>query len=196
MTYDEFYGNEYPRLKETQNILEAMAEKLKNTGNNEEDVQPVIYYCSRIKSPESTTKKLIEHDFPVSPLSAVSNIYDAVGIRIICSFASDVFSIVEALENDDALEIIKKKDYLSHPKPNGYRSIHLRIRLKATGMLAEIQIRTIAMDFWATLEHQLKYKKSIRGETLIKKELKRCADEIASADLSMQTIREIIKEAL
>ena len=195
MTYENFYGSEYSKLKETQNILEAMAEKLKNSGNTEEDVQPVVYYCSRIKSPGSTIKKLIEHGFPVSARSAVSNIYDAVGIRIICSFASDVFSIVEALENDKALEIIKKKDYLSHPKPNGYRSIHLRIRLKETGMLAEIQIRTIAMDFWATLEHQLKYKKSIQGETLIKNELKRCADEIASADLSMQTIREIIKEA-
>ena len=196
MTYEKFYGSEYSKLKETQNILEAMAEKLKNSGNTEEDVQPVVYYCSRIKSPGSTIKKLIEHGFPVSARSAVSNIYDAVGIRIICSFVSDVFSIVEALENDNALEIIKKKDYLSHPKPNGYRSIHLRIRLKETGMLAEIQIRTIAMDFWATLEHQLKYKKSIQGETLIKNELKRCADEIASADLSMQTIREIIKEAL
>ena len=195
MTYEKFYGSEYSKLKETQNILEAMAEKLKNSGNTEEDVQPVVYYCSRIKSPGSTIKKLIEHGFPVSARSAVSNIYDAVGIRIICSFVSDVFSIVEALENDNALEIIKKKDYLSHPKPNGYRSIHLRIRLKETGMLAEIQIRTIAMDFWATLEHQLKYKKNIQGETLIKNELKRCADEIASADLSMQTIREIIKEA-
>ena len=196
MTFEEFYKNEYPRLKETQTILEAMAEKLKNAGNTEEDVQPVVYYCSRIKSPESTINKLIEHGFPVSARSAVSNIYDAVGIRIICSFASDVFSIVEALENDDALEIIKKKDYLSRPKPNGYRSIHLRIRLKATDMLAEIQVRTIAMDFRATLEHQLKYKKNIPGETLIKKELKRCADEIASVDLSMQTIRSLINKAV
>ena len=196
MTYDEFYGSEYSKLKETQIILEAMAEKLKNAGSTEEDVQPVVYYCSRIKSPESTINKLTEHGFPVSARSAVSNIYDAVGIRIICSFASDVFSIVEFLENNAELEVIKKKDYLSRPKPNGYRSIHLRIRLKATGMLAEIQIRTIAMDFWATLEHQLKYKKNISGETLIKKELKRCADEIASVDLSMQTIREIIEESL
>ena len=196
MTFEKFYGNEYQKLKETQNILEAMAEKLKNSGNTEEDVQPVVYYCSRIKSPESAINKLTEHGFPVSARSAVSNIYDAVGIRIICSFASDVFSIVEFLENNAELEVIKKKDYMSRPKPNGYRSIHLRIRLKATGMLAEIQIRTIAMDFWATLEHQLKYKKNISGETLIKKELKRCADEIASVDLSMQTIREIIEESL
>ena len=79
-------------------------------------------------------------------------------------------------------------------KPNGYRSIHLCVRLRELGVLAEIQVRTIAMDFWATLEHQLKYKKSIPCEGLIRSELKRCADEIASADLSMQTIREIIKQ--
>ena len=114
--------------------------------------------------------------------------------RIVCSFAGDVFAIVERLENDPDIEIADKKDYLSYPKPSGYRSVHLCVTLRQTGMHAEIQIRTIAMDFWATLEHQLKYKKSVSNESLIKSELRRCADEIASVDLSMQTIREILKE--
>ncbi len=194
MTYEDFYGNEYKRLKETRSILETMAETIKEQGETDDDVQQVVYYCSRIKKPESMIKKLEEHGLPINAASAVTNIYDAVGIRIICSFASDVYSVVEVLENEAGIEIIEKRDYLSHPKPNGYRSIHLRVRIKGTEMPAEIQIRTIAMDFWATLEHQIKYKKSIPDEKLIKKELKRCADEIASTDLSMQTIREILKE--
>ena len=194
MTYEVFYGNEYKRLKETRSILETIAEKIKTQGETDDDVQQVVYYCSRIKKPESMIKKLEEHGLPINAASAVSDIYDAVGIRIICSFASDVYSVVETLENEAGIEIIEKRDYLSHPKPNGYRSIHLRVRMKGTGMPAEIQIRTIAMDFWATLEHQIKYKKSIPDERLIKMELKRCADEIASTDISMQTIREILKE--
>ena len=139
-------------------------------------------------------RKLHDRGFPQGLEYALGSVYDAVGIRIVCSFASDVFAVMDKLERDPDIEIKEKKDYLSRPKPNGYRSVHLCILLKTTGTLAEIQIRTIAMDFWATLEHQLKYKKNIKGESLIKSELKRCADEIASTDLSMQTIREILKE--
>ena len=194
MTFCEFYGEYYPKLIETQAILEAKAEALKANEGGEEDLQPVVYYCSRIKSPDSMMDKLKRYGLPVTLESALANVYDAVGIRMICSFASDVLATVEKLENDPDIEILEKKDYLSHPKPNGYRSVHLCIRLKKTGALAEIQVRSIAMDFWATLEHQMKYKKSISNDKLIRAELKRCADEIASADLSMQTIREILRE--
>ncbi len=194
MTYEDFYGKEYKKLKESRNVLEMIAEEIKTQGETDEDVQQVVYYCSRIKKPESMIKKLEEHGLPINAVSAVSGVYDAVGIRIICSFASDVYSVVEELEDYPAIEILKKKDYLSHPKPNGYRSIHLIVRIKENEMPAEIQVRTIAMDFWATLEHQIKYKKNVNNDRLIKNELKRCADEIASTDLSMQTIREILKE--
>ncbi len=193
MTYEEFYGMEYVRLKKTQNKLEIIAEGMKSRGYPNGDLQPVVYYCSRIKRPDSMIRKLKERGFPASCESALSNVYDAVGLRIICSFASDVYSIVELIENTPEIIILEKKDYLSFPKPNGYRSIHLCIRLQNTETLAEIQVRTIAIDFWATLEHQMKYKKSISDEALIRKELKRCADEIASVDLSMQTIRDIIR---
>ena len=194
MTYEEYYGKNYEDLKKAQIFLASLAEQYKTGDTSGKDLQPVIYYSSRIKSPESMLRKLEARGFPQTLHSALNNVYDAVGLRIICSFASDVFAIVEKLESEPDIEIIMKKDYLSHPKPNGYRSIHLCIRLKGTGVLAEVQIRTIAMDFWATLEHQLKYKKNIADEALIKSELKRCADEIASVDISMQTIREIIKE--
>ena len=194
MTCEEFYGSDYIKLKNAESVLRAIAERMKSGGDPGEDLQPIVYYCSRIKKPESMMRKLKERGFPQTLDSALTNVYDVVVIRIICSFAGDVFAVVEKLEGEPSIEIIEKKDYLSHPKPNGYRSVHLCVRLKETGVLAEIQIRTIAMDFWATLEHQLKYKKEVRSESLIKSELKRCADEIASVDLSMQTIREIIKE--
>ena len=194
MTFEEFYGKDYDRLLDAKKKLETMVEQIKSDGVTEEDLQPIVYYCSRIKKPDSMLKKLKSRGFSPILESALCSVYDAVGIRIICSFASDVFTIVKRLENEPNIEIIKKKDYLSTPKANGYRSIHLCVRLKDINTLAEIQIRTIAMDFWATLEHQLKYKKNISNEKLIKSELKRCADEIASVDLSMQTIREIIKE--
>jgi len=194
MTYEAYYGNNYSRLVEAQSFLESMAEKMKTEVNPDEDLHPIVYYCSRIKNPDSMKRKLESRGFPVTLESALRSVYDAVGIRIICSFANDVQSIVEELENNPDIEILEKKDYLLHPKPNGYRSIHLCIRLQKMDALAEIQVRTIAMDFWATLEHQLKYKKNIENEGLIRSELKRCADEIASVDLSMQTIKEIIKE--
>ena len=192
MTYEEYYGQEYQRLLGTQTILETMANQMKNSEKSEEDLQPIVYYCSRIKKPDSMIAKLKSRGFNDSLKSALHDVYDAVGLRIICSFESDVHKIVEILEHHKGITVIEKKDYLSFPKPNGYRSVHLCIKVNETDTLAEIQVRSIAMDCWATLEHQLKYKKSIQNEALIKSELKRCADEIASTDLSLQTIREIL----
>ena len=194
MTYPEFYGSEYETLKKTQYALTAKIERMMDPCSSEDDLQPIVYFCSRIKSPESMIDKLQRYALPVTREAALGSIYDAVGIRVICSFTGDVITVVEALENDPDLEVMEKKDYLSNPKPNGYRSVHLCIRLRETAALAEIQVRTIAMDFWATLEHQIKYKKQVSNEALIRSELKRCADEIASVDISMQTIREILKD--
>ena len=123
-------------------------------------------------------------------------VYDAIGIRIVCGFAEDVYQTMNWLKDRPKLCIIRGKDYIVTPKPNGYRSYHLQVRIKdgcGQGMPAEIQVRTIAMDFWATLEHQLKYKKDLTYEKLIPNELKRCADKIAAVDLSMQTIWDIIR---
>ena len=193
MTKEAFYGAEYPRLLKTEAALAAIAEELK-ADDAGDDLQPVVYYCTRIKQPESMARKLRARGLPVTAQAATGSVCDAVGLRIICSFASDVLEIVRRLEADPRIRVTAKKDYLAVPKPNGYRSIHLQIRLRETDLPAEIQVRTIAMDFWATLEHQIKYKKTIADEALIRSELKRCADEIASVDLSMQTIREILRE--
>ena len=193
MTYPDFYGADHELLKQTQSALLMKVERMKNE-SCEEDLQPIVYCTSRIKSPESMLDKLRRCGLPATREAALGCICDAVGVRVICSFTSDVMDITERLCADPDIEIIEKKDYFADPKPNGYRSVHLRVRVRETGYLAEIQIRTIAMDFWATLEHQMKYKKSVAHEGLIRSELKRCADEIASADISMQTIREIIKD--
>ena len=194
MTFEDYYGDDYARLINAENILKQIAEHLCENSGDDKDVTPIVYYCSRIKKPDSMIKKLESRDLPTSKESALTNVYDAVGLRIICAFSDDVKNIISALYLEKPIEVIEQKDYLSHPKPNGYRSFHLCVRVKECGALAEIQVRTIAMDFWATLEHQIKYKQNIPHEKTIRDELKRCADEIASVDLSMQTIREIIKE--
>ena len=194
MTFEDYYGDDYARLINAENILKQIAEHLCENSGDDKDVTPIVYYCSRIKKPDSMIKKLKSRVLPTSKESALTNVYDAVGLRIICAFSDDVKNIISALYLEKQIEVIEQKDYLSHPKPNGYRSFHLCVRVKECGVLAEIQVRTIAMDFWATLEHQIKYKQNIPHEKTIRDELKRCADEIASVDLSMQTIREIIKE--
>ena len=121
-------------------------------------------------------EKLKRKALPETLESALCEVHDAVGVRVICSFADDVFRVEKWLKSQENYELVKEKDYISYPKPNGYRGIHL-----------------IAMDFWASLEHQLKYKKEIGHAAMMSGELKQCADDIASVDLSMQTIRDIIE---
>ena len=130
----------------------------------------------------------------------MTNIYDAAGIRIICTFADDVYDIVEMIKKYDDIEIVKEKDYIKNPKENGYRSYHLVIKvpLNIAGEIhkvyLEIQIRTIAMDFWSSLEHQIKYKKNIQDQKMIVNELKKCAEQIATTDINMMAIRNMINK--
>ena len=194
MTYEEFYGSSYEVMKKAEGQLLELIRQY--PGTEPEDVNSIIYCCSRIKSPESMTEKLEKRQLPVTCEAALHEVYDAVGIRVVCAFAEDVYQVVSWLADGPYIRVIQSKDYIAYPKPNGYRSYHMLIELQEgeeKGYFAEIQVRTIATDFWATLEHQIKYKKSIPNEALIRAELKRCADEIASVDLSMQTIREIIR---
>ena len=119
-------------------------------------------------------------------------------MRIICNYIDDVYKVAEMLKGYKDLKVIREKDYIKNPKPNGYRSYHIIFELSLdlagaiTPVFVEIQIRTIAMDFWSSLEHEMKYKKDIKNPELIAEELKRCADEIATTDLNMQTIRKMI----
>lgn len=195
MTYEEFYGSRYELMKQTEAMLCSLVVQYENTKREKEGIKPIVYYCSRIKEPDSMIKKLKARGFSATPESALSKAYDGVGVRVICAFAEDVYRFVRWLRQQEFFTIIEEKDYCACPKPNGYRSYHVLIEMKDEAAThAEIQVRTIANDFWATLEYQLKYKKSISNEKVIRQELKRCADEIASLDLSMQTIRNIIRE--
>lgn len=198
MTDEEFYGSAFPALKEAEKILLKMVEQYVETAGKSARIKPVETCQSRIKSSQSMIDKLKRLNLEVNMQSALYKVYDAVGIRIICGFIDDVYLVAEWLSRQPEIEIVGKKDYIAYPKPNGYRSLHMRVKLKVgmgTEIFAEIQIRTMAIDFWATLEHELKYKKTIKQEALIRNELKRCADEIAATDLSMQTIRDIMENS-
>ena len=164
--------------------------------NNDRD--PIEYIKSRIKSEDSMKEKLKRKGLEVNLENALTKIHDAAGIRIICTFVDDVYEITKMIKEYDDIEIVKEKDYIKNPKENGYRSYHLVIKvpLKISGdihkVYLEIQIRTIAMDFWSSLEHQMKYKKNIKNQQIIVEELKKCAEQIATTDINMMAIRNMI----
>ena len=165
------------------------------------DRDPIEYIVSRIKTEESMKEKLKRKKLEITLENAMTKVYDAAGMRIICSYIDDVYEVAEMLKKYKDLKVVKEKDYIKSPKPNGYRSYHIvfELSLDLAGeikpIFVEIQIRTIAMDFWSNLEHEMKYKKNIKNQSLIVEELKRCADEIATTDINMQTIRKMIDNA-
>ncbi|MEY8333817.1 response regulator [Lachnospiraceae bacterium 47-T17] len=152
----------------------------------------------RLKSPESIYTKLEKKGFPATVESIQENLTDVAGIRVICSFPDDIYRLAELLIKQDDIILLRKKDYIQTPKVNGYRSLHLILSVpvflpeEKKYMKAEVQFRTIAMDFWASLEHKLKYKKDIGGTGEIELQLKECADSIESLDYRMQEIRDKI----
>lgn len=195
MKPEEYYGNAFFLLKRGETYLKTLIGTYPSD-YAEDELQSILYIKTRIKTPESMIEKLRKRGLAEDGYTALKSTHDAIGIRVICSFVEDVYGIERWLQKKTDIQIIEKKDYIAYPKPNGYRSLHLIIRFAAKdleGITAEIQLRTIAIDFWATLEHQIKYKKSVQHEETIRNELKRCADEIASVDLSMQTIRDILQ---
>lgn len=161
---------------------------------------PIEYSKARVKSAGSMKEKLVRKSLDTTVENALSKVYDAAGIRVICTFVDDVYWVADMLKKQTDIVLVEEKDYIHNPKPNGYRSYHMIVQVplhladEIKRVYCEIQIRTIAMDCWASLEHQLKYKKNISEQQMIVKELKRCADEIASTDLNLQTIRDMIQE--
>jgi len=161
---------------------------------------PIHSIESRIKSPESIVGKLQKKGLELSAKSAQKNLMDIAGIRVVCYYIDDIYAIAELLNMQREYKIVKIKDYIKNPKPSGYRSLHVILMVpvylatQKKEVPVEIQIRTIAMDFWASLEHQLHYKtKSVVSESL-KKELQDCAEIIAETDLRMQDIYDQINE--
>ncbi|MCJ7835939.1 GTP pyrophosphokinase family protein [Cuneatibacter sp. NSJ-177] len=156
---------------------------------------PIEFISSRIKKPVSIVRKMRQRGLPLTFSSLEQNLNDVAGIRVICSFIDDIYAVADMLIRQDDVTLLEKKDYIKSPKENGYRSLHLIVEIPVffsdhkRDMKVEVQIRTIAMDFWASLEHQLKYKKSIEDEEEIIKELRECADTIAATDARMLSIR-------
>ena len=159
---------------------------------------PIEFITSRVKKPLSIVEKLHRYGVPISVESVEKNLNDVAGVRVICSFIDDIYTVADMLLRQDDITLIKKKDYIEHPKDNGYRSLHLIIEIpvffsnQKKNMRVEVQIRTIAMDFWASVDHQLKYKQDIEdveNADELSAELKECADIIAQTDARMQAIK-------
>ena len=194
MNNSSIYGEHYEELETVRKCLVGSIDQIRERLNKENGIDPIEHCLSRIKSDASMREKCHRKGLPETTESALEKIFDAIGIRIVCAFVSDVYSIRNSLAELPDCEIVEEKDYIRHSKPNGYRSYHMIVRYQKK-TYAEIQLRTISMDTWAALEHHLKYKQNIGGNVrLIEEELKRCADELASTDISMQTIRDMIFE--
>ena len=201
---NNIYGEFYPYMEQ---VMIRMREELEAYDRNyfEKTGEHVYEHMNmRIKSDESMREKLRSKGFPETPYSALRKIQDGIGLRIVTAFRDDISFIIDKIRLMKNVEIIEEKDYIRHAKSNGYRSYHMILLVTsdypdvdgndAGKYYVELQLRTIAMDSWASLEHKMSYKKEVADRELIVAELKRCADELAACDVSMQTIKNMIME--
>ncbi len=202
-----FYGSH--EYLEMQNLYDSAVRLLKlklEVLNNEFNVlyarNPIHHVESRLKSADSIIAKLIKKGLPVTIESAKKNVNDVAGVRVVCNYIDDVYAVAEMLLRQTDLELVKRQDYIKTPNYNGYRSLHLDIKVpvylsdRTEYVIAEVQIRTIAMDFWASLEHDVRYKadKSKLPEG-INEEMLECSQKIAEIDAQMQDMYKRISEA-
>lgn len=165
------------------------------------DRNPIEYTETRLKSLEGIIRKLKKKEAPFTPESIEENIWDIAGVRVICSFPEEVYLIEKCLLDQDDVHLIRRRDYINQPKPNGYSSLHLVVEVpiflknEKKWMKTEVQIRTLAMDLWASLEHKLRYKKKLDEETevRIEKELKRVAETCRMLDKEMENIKHMVQ---
>lgn len=164
----------------------------------EYDRNPIETIKTRLKSVESIGDKLMALNAPITVESIEDNLHDVAGVRVICGFPSDIYTLAAAFLNQDDITLIEKKDYIANPKPNGYRSLHLIVEIpiflhdEKKTMKVEVQFRTISMDWWASLEHKIRYKKDIKVSKEITEELRECAESAAMLDNKMEQIQKKI----
>ena len=181
-------------IREVQTKFEVLDEELSISRVR----NPIDHIESRVKSPESIMDKLRRGGHEFSLASMTQNLNDIAGIRIICQYIDDIYTVAGMLGKQDDITVIKIKDYIKNPKSNGYRSYHMVVEVpvffseKKHFVRVEVQFRTIAMDFWASLEHDIKYKKEIPEPELLAADLKECADIAYSLDVRMQSLRDRI----
>ncbi len=177
-------------MKEMSTKLEILDDEFRLSHNH----NPIHHMECRLKQPQSMMEKLKRRNYELSIESAMKNLTDIAGIRVVCHYIDDVYTIARLLEKQDDTVTLKKTDYIKNPKPNGYRSLHLVVSApvylaeSARKVPVEIQIRTVAMDFWASLEHQLRYKFNSELEDSLRDELTESAGSIAMIDNKMQEI--------
>jgi len=178
-----------------------IATKLENLNDEfkcTRDRNPIHLIKTRVKTPKSILDKLERRGFPVSLESAKENLTDIAGVRVICSYIDDIYMIADLLVSQNDIELIRESDYIKTPKPSGYRSLHLIVTVpvflsdRTEIVKVEVQIRTIAMDFWASLEHELAYKLSDEKAEAVAGELRACAEIIADTDRRMQTLHNMV----
>ena len=168
----------------------------------EYDNNPIESIKTRVKSYDSILKKIRRKDIPMTLESIEKNITDIAGVRVICSFPADIYEVADSFLRQDDITLLERKDYIQNPKPSGYRSLHLIVQVpiflqdEKKPVTVEVQFRTIAMDFWASLEHKMRYKKNIPAEQMkyLQDELYDCAEQSATLDKRMQSIRNLIAE--
>lgn len=184
-------------IKEVKTKLEILDDEFKI----KHDHNPIHHMEYRLKSVKSILGKLEKRGLDVTLQSIILNLTDIAGVRVICNYVSDVYKIADMLIKQNDIKLIKKKDYIKHPKENGYRSLHLVVEIpiflaeKVQPITVEIQIRTIAMDFWASLEHHLRYKADNEIPDGVRDELIECAKNISNLDYKMQGIHEELSKA-
>ncbi|WP_438832885.1 GTP pyrophosphokinase [Streptococcus pluranimalium] len=197
------YGFYAPYLSEILNDLTQRIQIANQDMKEKTGFKLYEHFTARVKSEDSMLEKLSRKGYEIDTYSALKRVKDSIGLRIVCGFVDDIYKTVDFLRQMLDVTIVTEKDYIQEAKPNGYRSYHLILEIETSfpdclgnengKYFVEIQLRTIAMDSWASLEHQMKYKHDVTNAEMITRELKRCADELASCDLSMQTIRNLIQ---
>ena len=193
---EQFFANYNCAIMEIETKFKVLNEQfsLKYDGN------PIESIHSRVKDYDSIIRKVIKKNIPRDLQSIEEKINDIAGVRVVCSFVDDIYRLADCLLRQDDITLIRKKDYIKNPKPTGYRSLHLIVSVpiflenEKKDVKVEVQLRTIAMDFWASLEHKMRYKKNISPEMLEKlsHELTDCAEISSSLDSRMQNVRNLI----
>ena len=170
-------------------VIVTRLENLDEEFSLRHDRNPIENIKSRLKSPTSIMNKMKKLNLPFDFASMSANILDVAGVRVVCSFEEDVYFLAKCLKAQSDIEVMVEKDYIAHPKENGYRSLHLKVKVPV-----EIQLRTIAMDFWASLEHNIRYKKDFPKNEIVERELKECALSTRDLDKKMERLLHLIEK--
>lgn len=183
-------------IKEVRTKLEILNDDFTATYNR----NPIESIKSRVKSADSILEKMRRKNYEMTMESMMENLNDIAGVRVVCKFVDDIYTVAKMLATQDDIRIVKVKDYIKAPKENGYRSYHMIIEIpvffanRKQYMKVEVQLRTIAMNFWASLEHQMRYKKVSENKNNIGSRLKYCAEVISRLDVEMQNISNSIND--